>query len=658
MSRQAPNRYLTKSHFRLATGCPTKLFYTGKPNIYPDKNQTDEFLQALAEGGFQVGALAQLMHPEGIEIKGSQHDAVLAETRVYLRQEHVTLFEAGIAYGNLFARIDILRKQGDQIDLIEVKAKSFGSREGTSFRGARGGIQSDMLPYLQDIAFQAHIFRQTYPELTLRCYLMMPDKAKTCTVDGLNQKFKIRRENGRPVVSIEDGMDHASIGEPILTCVNVDEFVEEILKNPLSAPGVSNLFPNVVDLWSEYYCSDRKIPPTIGAQCAKCEFTSSPANIDKRNGLHECWQSVGWTPKQFSKGCVLDLWKFRDKQALIEQRKLKLKDITQDDIKYSEGKNGLTISQRQWMQITQRWPGEHQNFFLDSALMTKEMGQWQYPLHFIDFETARVAIPLFKGQRPYANISFQFSHHIVDTNGNLKHANQFLSARPGTNPNYYFVRALKAALGTEGSVFMWSPHENTTLNAILNELENDLNPPTDVRELIDFILTLTIQKSGTKTIHRGDRAMIDLCKLAERASFHPMTKGSCSIKKVLPAILASSDYLKSKYSNPIYGAEKGIPSLNFKEHVWWQESNGAVVDPYKLLPPVFSDLSLDIQDNLESDEYMEIAQGGAATMAYARLQFEDLPSVDRDNIEKALLRYCELDTLAMVMIYEAWKSWI
>ena len=44
-------------------------------------------------------------------------------------------------------------------------------------------------------------------------------------------------------------------------------------------------------------------------------------------------------------------------------------------------------------------------------------------------------------------------------------------------------------------------------------------------------------------------------------------------------------------------------------------------------------------------------------MAYARLQFEDLPTDERQMIEESLLRYCELDTLAMVMIMKAWIDW-
>jgi hypothetical protein len=204
---------------------------------------------------------------------------------------------------------------------------------------------------------------------------------------------------------------------------------------------------------------------------------------------------------------------------------------------------------------------------------------------------------------------------------------------------------------------MWSPHENTTLNAILEELEQDPAPPPDAAELGMFIRSLTTRKVGKTTTQAGDRALIDLCRLAEKAFFHPATKGSNSIKKVLPAVMQSSAYLKQRYSQPIYGAKGGIQSLNFVDQVWWQEENGAVVDPYRLLPPVFTDLPREVVEALETDDRLEIAQGGAATTAYARLQFEDIAPQERRSIEAALLRYCELDTMAMVVIYEAWKGW-
>jgi hypothetical protein len=45
-------------------------------------------------------------------------------------------------------------------------------------------------------------------------------------------------------------------------------------------------------------------------------------------------------------------------------------------------------------------------------------------------------------------------------------------------------------------------------------------------------------------------------------------------------------------------------------------------------------------------------------MAYGRLQFESLSDEARANIESKLFKYCELDTLAMAMITQAWAAHI
>ena len=46
--------------------------------------------------------------------------------------------------------------------------------------------------------------------------------------------------------------------------------------------------------------------------------------------------------------------------------------------------------------------------------------------------------------------------------------------------------------------------------------------------------------------------------------------------------------------------------------------------------------------------------GLAAMAAYALLQSDDLSPAHRRATEQALLRYCELDTLAMAMVLQAW----
>jgi hypothetical protein len=122
----------------------------------------------------------------------------------------------------------------------------------------------------------------------------------------------------------------------------------------------------------------------------------------------------------------------------------------------------------------------------------------------------------------------------------------------------------------------------------------------------------------------------------------------------LPAVLSESVFLQSKYARPIYGRDCQIPSLNMDATAWIKLEFGKVADPYKLLPKMFSDAS--DRDFERLSECDELRDGGAAMTAYARMQFEEMDQRERQEIREALLRYCELDTLAMVMLYEAWKS--
>ena len=113
VTEMAKPRYLTKSRFNLAVECPRKLFYTGKKDIYQDAMAEDKFLEMLAEGGYQVGALAKLRYPDGIEIRETEHAAAESATQALMERDHVVLFEPAIRVGNFFIRIDVLVKDGN-----------------------------------------------------------------------------------------------------------------------------------------------------------------------------------------------------------------------------------------------------------------------------------------------------------------------------------------------------------------------------------------------------------------------------------------------------------------------------------------------------------------------------------------------------------------
>ena len=641
----ASPRYLTKSRFKLAVECPTKLFYTSDKDYKNTKNE-DSFLAMLAEGGFQVGELAKLMYPTGVEIKSKSHAEAEEETRKLLELDEVILFEPAFRFGSLFVRVDILVKRRNSFELIEVKAKSYNSDE-PEIEGKKGGIVSGMLPYIEDVAFQTYVLRNAFPDARVTSCLMMPDKSINATIDGLNQFFKIERSAEQIKISVDPRALTEGYGEPILAKVNVDPYVNIVLSDGVEFPGGKSQLPELASVWSKAFQDNERIAPVLGAQCGKCEFRAVEGDGFK-SGFHECWQqAANLDNKDFAKGIVLDLWNFRGKDKLIKQGVFKLNQVTQEDLKYKDDGDGLSNSERQWLQVA-GIPEEDDKggFYLDCDYMQAEMAGWTFPYHLIDFETSAVALPFYKGMRPYEQVAFQFSHHTMFADGRVQHTDEFLLTEPGQFPNYEFARALKKSLeGDDGSVFMWSPHENTILNRIVHQLEEDANPPSDADDIITFMQSLTKE---------GYRAMVDLCKLAQKTYFHPDTKGSNSIKKVLPAVLKTSDFLREKYSQPIYGDDKGITSRNYQDYTWWRMENGAVIEPYALLKDAAKDMLGEDADDVADD--VEIAEGGAAASAYSRLQFESLDDKTRQAIKKALLRYCELDTLAMVMIVQAWAA--
>jgi hypothetical protein len=636
-------RYLTKSRFKLAVDCPTKLYYTGKKE-YANATDGNEFLEMLADGGFQVGELAKQMYPDGIEITGKGTEQAIAETAKHLAQDNFTLFEPGIVFGNYLVRVDVLIKRGDSLQVIEVKAKSY-SGDPASLSGKRKPIAGEFLPYVQDVAFQKYVVQKAFPHCSVSAYLLMPDKSKTATVNGLNQWFKVQRSGRSTQVLVDDRAKATGLADSVLTCISVDHLANEVINNPIEIPGGQGTLPELAELWAQHYQVDQRIAPMIGAHCGRCEFKTE-LGADKRSGFHECWkQANNWTDADFAQGTVLDIWNFRSKDKLIQQGVVKLKQVTDADLGVTDFDLAtLSNNQRQWLQVGGLPPEcESDGYYLDRDGLAAEMRNWVYPLHLIDFETAAVALPFHAGRRPYEQVAFQFSHHTLQADGTFAHVNEFLCAEPGEFPNYHFVRALREALRHDpGTVMRWSHHENSILNAIKTQLEMDAAPPADTEDLIAFINTIT---------KGGERAMVDLADVARKHYFHPATKGSCSIKKVLPAVLQGSPQLQATYSQPIYGAPGGIPSKNFKNMAWLQRSaDGKVLDPYKLLLEKLVGAD-------EDEERPGINQGGAASYAYLRLQFENLEAAERDGLKKALLRYCELDTLAMGFVVQAW-SWV
>ncbi|TQO36597.1 uncharacterized protein DUF2779 [Arenibacter algicola] len=649
-------RVLTKSRFKLGLECLNKLFYTRKTE-YANQKLEDTFLQALAQGGFQVEELARMHYPNGVLIEGNDWDynGLAEKTKALLLQENIIIFEAAFLIDNLFIRTDILVKKGSKIQLIEVKAKSFNPSDEYNFIGKRGGMVTSWKPYLFDIAFQKHVMQLCNPEWSITSSLMMANKEETASIDGLNQLFRISKQanNRTGVVKLES--DISKLGTSVLGMVNISPIIEDIIAD--NHKYHENMgFIESINLLKGAYEEDRYFNwPTSYRACKACEFKTSSVEEQegKLSGFKTCFKKQHqWTDSDFETPNIFDIWDFRRGEQLFSEGVIFKRDLTPDVIGYKEEAGKLSRTERQWIQIEKDLNNDDTSY-VDVEGLRQEMSTWVYPLHFIDFETSTVALPFNKGRRPYEQIAFQFSHHIYSEDGSITHAPEYINDQAGVFPNFDFIRQLKKGLEAEkGTIFRFATHENSILNAIYEQLLD--SDEDDRTELIEFIQTISHSKRESPVKWKGERDMVDLCEVIKMFYYNPHTKGSNSIKMILPAILKSSEFLKKKYAQPIRNI--GVSSNNFESnHIWLKMELGEVINPYKLLPKVFEDWTEEqIEQSLSEIE--DIADGGAALTAYGKLQYVDMTKQEREQLTNALLKYCELDTLAMVMIFEHFKE--
>lgn len=620
-------KYLTKTLFKKGLECPLKLTVN-----YKSSEEKNEFLSALADGGFQAEELSRLHYRPGYLIDDRDYANSLKNTNDLLKKPDSIIYEAAFLHENLFVRTDILVKTGNVIKVIEVKAKSFDSTMNNVFINNSGRIRPEWRLYLFDLAFQKYVVQKSYPEYSIQSYLMLADKSKRASIDGLNQLFQITKNpNSRTgidvkVESIED------IGDPIMEPRNLSGLINDIISKDIhKIHGLS--FKSLVENFTELYTNQKEI------------------NWKDYNGhvCRECWM------EQFNIGDedklrpnIYELWQFRNQKTLFKSNIFFLDQLQKSDFDEPLDTH-LSIKNRQLLQIEKRVNeslNKPVNFYLDVDNLRDEMLEWKFPLHFIDFETCTSALPFTKGRHPYEQIAFQYSHHIIYSDGKIEHKSEYINAEPGMFPNYDFVRSLKKDLEFDnGSVFKYATHENSILNAIYDQLID--SDETDKNELMDFIQSVTNKKENNKLIWRGERDMIDMCDLVKKYFYDSYMKGSNSIKVVLPAVIKICEFVNKKYSKKI--GEINTTSLNFSnDHVWIQDGN---LDPYSSLPiPDFSTITEPVGD------INKLNNGGDALTAYAKIQYLEMSSQERKIIKESLLKYCELDTLAMVMIYEFFAS--
>jgi hypothetical protein len=159
-----------------------------------------------------------------------------------------------------------------------------------------------------------------------------------------------------------------------------------------------------------------------------------------------------------------------------------------------------------------------QEVYFDSEGAANDLVTYPLPGYFLDFETAMFAVPIWAGTRPYQQIPFQFSLHVLSSTGELLHQ-EFLDLS-GDDPRLPFTQALVDTCGVEGPIFVYSARFEKTR----------------IKELADRFPDLR-----TRLLDINSR-MVDLLDIAVDRYYHPRQQGSWSIKNVLPAIAPDLGY--------------------------------------------------------------------------------------------------------------------
>lgn len=605
-------RTLSKSDFKVARTCDAKLYF--RENHYPDNQQFDPYLKLLQRGGYMVEALAKAKYPDAVQLMyGRDVSDDFARTMEELRKENVTLFEATLLVGRRLARVDILEKRGDLIRLIEVKSSMFdGPRHALEIASGKHGIfrtdrkphgiRSDWRDYFEDVCFQVLLLEKVLPGNTIEPWLALLDETKRAAVDNIPSLFELAKTGDRLHTARYIGNRAQYAALDLITEVRVSAEVD-LLRTEIAEAAAR--FEERLDAPLDVFLEGLE----RNSKCTSCEFRHWPPA--EKDGFVACWGKLA-EPKPHA----LDLYSIGKVRAtdgrpiiqtLFESGKTALADIPIERLATAKGEIGpLALRQRRQIEYSRR--GE---IFIDPAL-GESLQALKGPVHFIDFEAARLALPYHGKMRPYGLLAFQWSCHTRTTAAARPTHTEWLNTEDSW-PNQTFAESLRGAIGDEGPVVTWSSFERTTLRQIPPELS------TFGREAPELVEWMN---------HVAERRVVDMYQWCNDWYYHPGMGGRSSIKVVLDAIWRTDESMRGQFEQ------------------WTGLGADPATDPYASLPPI------DINGVLRN-----VQEGTGAVLAYEELMYgaSKHDEARRASWAALLRQYCALDTLSMVLAFEHWR---
>lgn len=621
--------YFRKHLFRTGLECPTRLYYKAKD--YPENEEYLPFIAHYRYNKRQLINLARCSFPKGIEVDNSKYESAQKITNELAGAKEVTLFDPVFIASRCLVKVPILQKIGNHITIYQFHTRAF-KQEKHSLSGSRGTIYAKWLDYLTDFAYRVHIIQQAQPDWEIFPVMVLPSKYAIADSEALPEQLRKIRQRKLSAVEIESDV------EELLVRLEVKGEIASIQKGSyFKGEFKGKTFEEVLTQLCEIYFSGEKFPVTVGAKCKNCEFRIEKERVEagEQSGFLECWQEAN----EHMRAAPFDTLVFDligpGTKRWVEEGIYFQQQIPQDEyfdlesIQRAEGK--ISEKQRQSLQILKA-RGEEVPREIAKPQLFRELERWEYPVHFLDFEAGNYAVPTRKGRNPYHLLVFQYSCHTLYEDGSWTH-HEWIHDSGETYSNYQLVRQLMEVPDIlKGSLVQYSEFERNALKTIRKELKREQNQIADAAGLNEWISAIISRNDSTR---KSSPYLADLSRMVKNHYYNYHMQDSLSIKDVLQSVMTVSPHLKELYSRP-------YSSSNFESMVWWREGRDRqAISPYRLIK--------------ESEDYVEgIRRGTEAMVVYSKLLSEDLRPDQEEAYRKALLRYCEVDTLAMLMIYQHW----
>ncbi|CRX37928.1 DUF2779 domain-containing protein [Estrella lausannensis] len=224
-----------------------------------------------------------------------------------------------------------------------------------------------------------------------------------------------------------------------------------------------------------------------------------------------CWKEV-------PKPGIFDIPNCRKRWEFYRQGKVGVNDLSEKDYRNKTQKRALRCYQTN-------------ELFLDQYKLQKAFSKWKWPLTYFDIEAISYPIPRYSKTIPWQYLPFQFSCHIQEEAGEIRHI-EFLH-QSAEDPRPSFIEHMIRAFPEKGSIVVYyKPFEIGRLKELGR----------------DFPEYASIMQGYIKRI-------VDLKEVIEESVYHPLFLGSFSIKKVAPALLGS----ESSYS--ALGVKDGMDAM-------------------------------------------------------------------------------------------------